>query len=366
MKHDWKASAERVRATIMGETPDRVPVTFLAAEDIAARISGLTVREMLTSSKKLADVSRQVYEVLGADNLGVVMTPYCGPYEGIAFARANGRDAVISWKDYSTPFIQEGRICQTEKDVENLEIPDHSRIEPWPTILKAMARLKETVGMGDGFAPSLTWSNVQLLRGSQAYMDVLEAPELLLELCEKIYASQMDYYKAYTKIVGRPTSAYNCQYAFNKHMLSFEDAWKFEGQFVSRFCKETGLPLAIHNCGFEPYWEELVERHIEDGVTVVAVNGSHPQNLDDWVRFRKKFPDVVITGASLYVNAELENGTPEDVYARVKENIEKLAPYGKFILCPVCCLPWRVPLGNILAVREAAEEYGRFPLASAT
>jgi nucleoside-diphosphate-sugar epimerase len=30
--------------------------------------------------------------------------------------------------------------------------------------------------------------------------------------------------------------------------------------------------------------EELIEKLIEDGVTVVAVNGSHPQNLEDWAR----------------------------------------------------------------------------------
>ncbi|MBW2054062.1 MAG: hypothetical protein JRG97_16385 [Deltaproteobacteria bacterium] len=47
---------------------------------------------------------------------------------------------------------------------------------------------------------------------------------------------------------------------------------------------------------------------------------------------------------------------------RVKENIRKLAPYGKFIVCPICCLPWRVPLSNIAAVVEAVKEYGTYPI----
>jgi len=50
----------------------------------------------------------------------------------------------------------------------------------------------------------------------------------------------------------------------------------------------------------------------------------------------------VILGASVFVNGELENGTPADVEARVRENIAKLAPYGRFIVTPVCCMPWRV------------------------
>ena len=64
MNHDWQASVERLALTMLGEKPDRVPLTFLASEDIASRISGLTVREMLTSPEKLADIS--IETVLGA------------------------------------------------------------------------------------------------------------------------------------------------------------------------------------------------------------------------------------------------------------------------------------------------------------
>lgn len=362
MKHDWRASAERLMTMAGGGTPDRVPLVFNATEDIAARISGMTVREMLTSPEKLAEVSLQVSEILGGDSPAVVVTPYCGPYEGLAFANANGRADAFVWKDYTTPFLQEGTLCQSEADIARLEVPDHLRTEPWPTILRATAIVAERTRILAHFSPSLTWSSVQMLRGSQAYMDVIENPDLLLDLCEKIYASQWDYYQAFCKLVGRPLFVNNCQYAFNRTMLRFEDAWKFEGQFVNRFCRETGLPLTIHNCGFAPYWEELIERHRQEGVQVVAVNGSHPLDLDQWVRFREKFPEVTIFGASLFVNGEMEHGTPQDVTARVRENIVRLAPYGRFAVAPVCCMPWRVPLGNIFAVREAVERYGRYPI----
>jgi uroporphyrinogen-III decarboxylase len=362
MKHDWQASVERLALTFAGETPDRVPLVFIASEDIATRISGLTVREMLSSSKKLAEVSIQVCEVLGGDNASVVVTPYCGPYEGLAFAKANGKDELFVWKDHSTPFLREGTTCATAQDIEWLEIPDHSKVEPWPTILEATAIVQERTGVPATFSPSLTWSSVQMLRGSQAYLDVIENPDLLLALCEKIYASQWDYYEAFCKVMGRPYFAYNCQYAFNRTMLSFEDAWRFEGQFVSRFCKQAGLALGIHNCGFDPYWVELVERHRSEGVPVLIVNGSHPLDLDEWVRFREKFPDIVIQGASLFVNGELESGTPRDVGQRVRENIMKLGPYKRFVVNPVCCMPWRVPLANIFAVRDAVQRYGRYPI----
>lgn len=365
MSHDWKASKERLAATLKGETPDRVPFALWALEDMGARITGLTVREMLLSPKQLADASIRTFEFLGTDVVVPLVAAYSGPLEGVAFAKANRRPDAFVWKDYSTPFIHEGKLCESERDVENLEIPDHLKVEPWPTILKAMAIIKEKTGMNQSFIPSLTWSNIQMLRGSRAYLDVIECPELLLMLCEKIYASQLDYYDAFCKIYGKPSIVFNCQYAFNRHMLSFEDAWKFEGQFVTRFCKQVGLPLAIHNCGFEPYWDEVIERHNQEGVRVLLVNGSHPLDLDEWVRFRHKFPEIVIEGASIYVNAELLNGSPADVEERVRQNIVKLAPFSKFIVNPVCNLGWRMHIDNVLAVRSAVEKYGRYPISVA-
>ena len=50
------------------------------------------------------------------------------------------------------------------------------------------------------------------------------------------------------------------------------------------------------------------------------------------------------------------------VVERVRQNIEKLGPYGRFMITPVCCMPWRVSLANIFAVREAVELYGRYPI----
>ena len=92
------------------------------------------------------------------------------------------------------------------------------------------------------------------------------------------------------------------------------------------------------------------------------VNGSHPLDLDEWVRFREKYPDIVISGASVFVSGELENGGAEDVAMRVKENIRRLGPYGRFMVTPVCCMPWRIPLANIFALRDAVHEFGRYPI----
>ena len=361
--HDWEKSNERVAATFAGETPDRVPFNILAAEAVASRVTGLTVREMLLSPEKLAKASIQTYEFLGCDFVSLVAPPsgYPGPFEAMAFAKVNRKDNVFLFKDYDTPSIREGKICETEKDIKTLEIPDHTEAEPYPTALKAIAIVKQETGIQQQFNSSLAWSLVQLLRGSKAYIDIRRNPELIIELCEKIYASQWDLYRAFCKDVGKPSFLFNSMYAFNRHMLSFEDAWKFEGQYIVRFCRESGLPLFIHNCGFDPYWDELIERLTREGVRVLGVNGNHPLDLDAWVRFRKKFHDIVIMGASIYINAEIACGSREDVMERVRQNITKLAPYKRFVISPTCNPTWRIPLPNLLAVGEAVQRYGEYP-----
>lgn len=364
MGRDYDASQARLVATYSGLKPDRVPVIFISSEDISARVTGLTIREMMASPELLAEKSILVNDFLGGDGMNIVTNPYCGPFEGLAYARVNDVNVndVFVWKDYTTPFIREGAICKTEKDIENLKIPDHYTVEPWPTLLKAIAIVEKRIGMGkDQFAPSLTWSSVQMLRGSQAYLDVRQNPDLLLELCEKIYASQWNYYEAYRDIAGQPVVAFQASYAFNQHMLSFEDAWKFEGQFIARFYKQSGVPLIIHNCGFKPYHIELVERLEQEGVFIAGINASHPLDIDWWVEFRKKFPHITIMGG-LHVNGEMETGKEKDVENRIKEFIQKVGQDGRLIITPVCCMPWRVPLNNIKAVVDATKKWGTYPI----
>ncbi len=362
MKHEYTASVERMASVLMGGIPDKVPLFFLTSEDISARITGLTIREMMSSPEIMAEKTILVNDFLGGDIMSLVANPYCGPFEGLAYATVNDKPEAFVWKDYTTPFLREGVVCKTEKDIEDLVIPNHMEVEPWPTLFKAMAILQERVGMGGGIvAPSLTWSSVQMLRGSQAYLDVIQNPDLLLALCEKIYASQWDYYQAFCQMVGPPAMIFEASYAFNQHMLSFEDAWKFEGQFIARFAKASGLPLIIHNCGFKPYHVEMIEKLQAEGIVILAVNASHPLEIDWWVDFREKFPDITIMGG-LHVNSEMENGTAEDVENRVKEVIKKLGPNGRLVITPTCCMPWRIPLTNIQAVRDAVDKYGRYPI----
>ena len=167
----------------------------------------------------------------------------------------------------------------------------------------------------------------------------------------------MDVYNNWIERVGAAPLIMYTGYAFNKHMMSYEDAMKYEGQFIKRFQKKIKAPFMLHNCGTKPYFKEICR-----DIDFIAVNGSHPLDIEYWIEFKKEFPNVTIMGANIDVSRELMTGTPQDVEDKVKENIVNLAPGGRYVVSPICCLPWGVPLPNVFAITTAIEKYGKYPI----
>lgn len=355
MPHDWIASGDRLLKTLAGsKRVDKIPLVPLIDEQMITRIMGITVKELFNSPKRFAHAIIATNEFFHAD---IITTPnaYAGPAEAHAFAEANNKLDLIKWFDYKPFAIKPGELCKTEEDVEKLEIPDHSKSEIWNKTYSTAKFVQEGIKFPQNIGLGI-WSVVQELRGIQAYKDIKRNPELLLKLCEKVYESQLDAYKCWTEKVGPSPFILYTNYAFNKHMMSYKDAMKYEGQFIKRFQQQIKVPFGIHNCGTDPYW------NICEDIELIAVNGSHPLDINFWIEFRKKFPKITIIGANIDVNRELLTGTPSIVEEKVKENIMNLGVKGRYMIGPICSLPWGVPIPNVLALINARDKYGIYPI----
>lgn len=137
--------------------------------------------------------------------------------------------------------------------------------------------------------------------------------------------------------------------------MSFKDAMKYEGQFIQRMQKEIGVLFIIHNCGTAPYHEEMCRE-----LDIAAINTSHPLNIEFWIQFKKNHPKVTIMGATIDVSKEILTGTRDQIEFKIKENIENLAPGGRYICGPVCCLPWGVSMNNVMLIPEVINKYGKY------
>lgn len=140
-------------------------------------------------------------------------------------------------------------------------------------------------------------------------------------------------------------------------MMSFEDPMKYEGNIIKRIQKETKARIILHNCGTTPYVDEVCSE-----IELLAINGSHPLDIEYWVKFKEKNLNVTIIGANIDVSRELFNGSPLDVENKVKENIMHLASGGRYVVSPICCLPWGVSMNNIMAIPKAIKKWGTYPL----
>jgi uroporphyrinogen-III decarboxylase len=355
MPYNWNASIIRILKALAGtKRIDRVPYLPLAGEDTIARISGKTTRELLSSPELYAKATISSYEFLQSDVVSIP-TAYTGPAEALAFAEVNGKADAISWYDYKIFMIQQGAVCKTKSDIENLIIPEHRKSKLWVNLFEAAKIIQQEISYPQNCILGL-WCVVQELRGIQAYRDMRRDPELLMKLCEKIYESLLDVYYYSIDILGKPNFITIAGYSFNSHMMSFEDAMKYEGDFIKRLQREIKIPFILHNCGTAPYFEEVCKE-----IDFIGINGSHPLDINYWIEFQKKFPKVAILGANIDVSREILNGTPQVVEEKVKENILNLAHSGRYICSPVCSIPWGVSLTNIMAIPRAIEKYGKEP-----
>ncbi len=357
MPYDWVKSADRIIKALSGRTRtlDQVPFFPINDEQIITRVHGLTVKELYSSPKLFANAIVSTAEFIKTDVI-VVPTAYAGPAEALAFAEANNKTDKILWHDYKPLAIFPGEVCKTEEDIDKLEIPDHSKSDIWNTTFNTAKIIQEKTKYVQNIGTGI-WSVVQELRGLNAYKDIRRNPDLLLRLCEKVYQSQLDAYNNWIEKVGNPAFIFCTGYSFNKHMMSFQDAMKFEGQFIKRMQEKIKVPFILHNCGTSPYFEEICKE-----INFVAINGSHPLDIKYWIKFKEQFPKVTIIGANIDVSREMMTGTPQDVEEKVKQNISTLAPTGRYIVGPICCLPWGVPIPNVLAIPEAIRKYGTYPI----
>jgi uroporphyrinogen decarboxylase len=130
---------------------------------------------------------------------------------------------------------------------------------------------------------------------------------------------------------------------------------RFHARLYSYVKKCFGKPLLMHSCG-SIY--KLLPDLIDIGVD--AINPVQVSAADmDSAKLKEEFGDrLAFWGGGCDTQSVLGRGTPEEVRAEVKRRIEDLAPGGGFVFTQVHNIQPNVPPENVVAMLEAALEYG--------
>lgn len=111
------------------------------------------------------------------------------------------------------------------------------------------------------------------------------------------------------------------------------------------------LIFIFHSCGYiVPFIRDLIEAGVD------VLNPVQPECMD-FEQLIAEFGDEISFCGTLGTQTLMPFGTPEEVRAKVKENLDRMGPRGGLLACPTHILEPEVPVENVIAYLEACREY---------
>ncbi len=129
-------------------------------------------------------------------------------------------------------------------------------------------------------------------------------------------------------------------------------------KFFDTVKKHTSAFIHLHSCG-SIY--KVIPDLIELGTDVLNPVQVAARDMDSG-KLAAEFGDRLSFWGGIDTQTVLPKGTTDDVKADVRRRISDLAPGGGYIPCAVHNIQPDVPVANILAMYEAAKEYGKYPI----
>lgn len=106
----------------------------------------------------------------------------------------------------------------------------------------------------------------------------------------------------------------------------------------------------------------IIEDFIEIGVEALNPIQVSAAGMGDTKKLKADFGDRLAFWGAVDTHHVLPRGTPEDVHSEVRQRIMDLGPGGGYVLCSVHNIQPEVPPENVVAMFDAAYQFGRYPL----
>jgi uroporphyrinogen decarboxylase len=107
---------------------------------------------------------------------------------------------------------------------------------------------------------------------------------------------------------------------------------------------------------------DLIPDFIEMGVDILNPIQTSAGRIGDLPELKKRFGEQLTFCGAVDTHHVLPNGTPAEVRNEVKRVIDVLAPGGGYMVASVHTIMQDVPAENILAMVDAVDELGRYPI----
>ncbi len=346
---------ERMLAAINHETLDRIPTDIWATDEVMAKL------------RDYFGADADPYALLRIDGMAYVGPRYIGPPPP-----ATAQDETIDMlgirqrrTEYATGVYYEQVHCPlaSARTIDDLE-----RF-PWPRadwfdysqMRDAARAVHDRQVVQCGYMAPFYYHN--LLRGlEQSLVDPLDDPDfthhLLNRLCDYFYEHHLRLFESCDGLIdiAQVTDDYGSQ---TGPMIGLETFREFYRPHMQRFidlCHGFGIKVFHHDDGaIRPFLPDLVALGID---ILNPVQWTCPGM--ELAGLKRDFGDKICFHGGIDNQRILPFGTPDEVRAEVRHNIDNLASDGTgYILAPCHNLQAVSPVENIIAMYDEAWHYGK-------
>lgn len=344
---------ERIMKTTSFQKPDRVPVTT-QLHDHAARITGLSVREIATDPMKLAYAQLYGLEKYLFDNIVIGVDMYDIEVEAVGTR--------IRYPEESMPIIVRHAI-EDRKDLEGLSMPDPDKDGRMPYILEVSRLYQERLGDIFPFngVVAAPFSIAVNLRG---YINLLKDFREDPDFAHKLMRFATDLCIFWGKTQMR-------EIGFN---VNLADAWGTLPHISPQIFEEFSLTYTTYAMGrlrsscssicrglrFFKDWRPWMRKILSTGMasyTVFQEDIEAGIDLEEAQEFAFKHGKRF---AIIYDPRIIQFGTKEEIRRKVRKYMQKCASRGGFTITPNN-IPADASVGNVLCFVDAIHEYGQYP-----
>ena len=353
MKTGEMTGLERIVSALQHKEADRVPAGPLVC-GAARRVLGVTYQDWAQDSDLAVESMVQAQKLIGMD--GVLMLVDLS-VEGADF----GGPMVFPIEDTPHP-VYKANLIQTLDDYKKIEYIDPRKgkrmshmVRYTDGVMKAMG--SETAVMTFVYGPL---GILSMLRGAEKlFIDCMKNPQVVHDACEVINAVLLDQIDA---LCETGVHAVVLDTLFASGSIMSKDLWmKMEGPHARALAERVhkhGRAVVVHNCGNNVYFDIQIETMAPEAISFAYL----PDDCKTAEELKEKWGDKTCLVGYVPPSPDMILHTPEQVKEKCKEQIKVLAPGGGYILSTGCEFPPNGSLLNAIAMMEAAEEYGRYPI----
>lgn len=351
-------SKQRVRKTFEHEKTDRVPMDISLNIDIHRRLMEAF------EAKDMEDL----FEGLGVD-FRLVIPSYTGP---LLYPEKPGRNVDPVYGFY-TRWVQHGSggyhdFCDFPlKDADsetifNFPVPsaddfDYDTAEAYMRAHADKALYVGNAGIADiinsiGRVMSMEDTLVNLMIEDEATLDLVDR-KLAMELSQ--LERQLERCSDIIDFVWLGEDL-GTQIAPMISLDMYRRVLRPRHQKFVDLAKSYGKPVMMHNCGSSSW---VYPDFLEMGITAADTLQPEAANMAP-AYLKETFGDRMCFHGCISTAGPLAFGTPDQVRETVRETLEIMMPGGGYMLAPTHSIQDNTPTENVLAMYQAAHDFGRY------